>query len=176
CARFCRTIPRKASRTRSVATSITVGSSRNRPMTDVILPAYPLIDDAPDATFLALGDVQRAVGALRDAIGAIGRLVRAPRRGRPGEIVGEHLELSRRLPAGERLEGDVVAVLIGGRAVPGAVERDERAALVLLRQHRARVEHQIDRRPVRRERRDRELELAAASDRLAVAAVLRVEQ
>src|SRR3954453_11030851 len=93
---------------------------------------FPRVDDPPDFALDALGDVQRAVRRLRDAVGARRRVELLLDRSGARETVREDLALARRLAAGERLEGDVVAVLRHRRTVPRSVEGDERAALVFL--------------------------------------------
>ena len=56
------------------------------------------------------------------------------------------------------------------------MERDERAALIFLRELRPGVEHQRDGRPVRRKGDDRRFELRAAAYSFSVAAVLGIQQ
>src|SRR5581483_8958603 len=115
------------------------------------------VEDTPNLALLAVGDVERSVRRLCNAVRARDRLVWLHQRVLAREAGGEDLERPGRLVAGEGLERDVVAVLRRRRSVPRSVERDERAALVLLRELRSRVEHDVDRRPVRREGGDRRL-------------------
>src|SRR5882757_9973290 len=91
---------------------------------------FPGIDDAPNPTLYAFSEIDRSVRSSRHAVCAIRRLRRRLRCLRTGETIGEHLELTRRLAAGKRLERHVVAVLHGRCSIPRSVERDERAATI----------------------------------------------
>src|SRR5215471_11110606 len=93
---------------------------------------------------------------------------------RPGKTVGEDLASSGRSAPRQRLKHDVVTALRIGRAIPGAVECNERAAAVMLGEALAGVDHEIVRRPVGGKRGDRcQLLRAYAHRPAAVAAVLR---
>src|SRR5690348_3622106 len=100
------------------------------------------------------------------------RAVRLLQRAR--EAVSEDLVLvhPRGLSVLERNEDDVVAALRPWRAIPRAVERDERAALIVLRELRPRVERDAEWRPVRGEERDRLRLVRALADRLAAVAAI----
>src|ERR1043166_2988116 len=82
-----------------------------------------LIQDPPDLALVAVSNVERAVRRLRDAVRAEDRAIRI----RSCEPRREELVVTARLAAGKLLKHDVVAVLRQRRAVPGSVERDERA-------------------------------------------------
>src|SRR5262245_61668456 len=117
---------------------------RNNQMPKCVNSSF-LVEDSPDFSLVAVRDVQRSVRRLRDAVRTIlGRFARV----RAAEAVAEDLEVARRLPARERLEDDVVAVLRKRPTIPGSVERDERAALIFLRELRGGVEDHVDRRVV----------------------------
>src|SRR5262245_49815996 len=135
------------------------------------------VHHAPDLALLALGYVQRAVRRLCHAVSARHGAVWCLQVVRAGEAIGKDLELTRGLAVREGLEGDVVAFLRKRRTIPRSMEGDEGAALVLLRELRAAVEHHVDRRPVRRKRGHRHGELGAVAPplRLAVAAVLGIQ-
>ncbi len=136
----------------------------------------PLIDHPPDPAGLVVRDVEAAVRALGNARGPVSGVVGRHQRHLTGEAVGEDLVVAgRRLGAGEWDENDVVAALRQRRAVPRAVEDDERATLVACREHRPGVEHQVVRRPVAGEADERRRVLVAPADHLAVTAVLRIE-
>ncbi len=91
-----------------------------------------------------------------------------------GEAVGEHDERTRWLAVVERLEHDIVAFLRKRRPVPRAMEGDEGAALVGVRELHAVVYLEIVGRPVRRKPRDWTALLRTGADGLAaIAAVLR---
>ena len=81
--------------------------------------------------------------------------------------IGEYNVVTGNLAVEQRLENDVVAALWPRRAVPRAMESDEGAALVSLRELRAFVDFEIVRRPVGGKRRDRRLEFLAVADLLA---------
>src|SRR6195256_548457 len=141
-----------------------------------------LVHHAPDFAFLAVADVKRPVGRLRDAVGACRGVVRVHQRLLAGESACKDLEGAGRLLARERLERDVVAVLRDRRparvlteAIPRTVERDERAALIFLRELIAAVEREVNRRPVRGERGARGRERPPAPPFLPAPAVLGVE-
>src|SRR5215472_12867828 len=92
---------------------------------------------------------------------------------RSGKTVGEDLAPRRPSIGGERLEDHVVAALRIGRTVPGAVEGNEAAVLVVRREARAGVEREVVRCPVSRKRRDGGELVCAHADRLTtVTAVL----
>src|SRR6185436_4675848 len=80
--------------------------------------ACPGVDDAPDSALLAVANIQRAVGRLRDTVGPIEGVARIEQRLLAGEALREHFEGAGRLAGGKRLERDVVAGLRLGRAVP----------------------------------------------------------
>src|ERR1035437_4924469 len=122
---------------------------RARALRPALLHSRTFVRDFPDASALVVGDIEGAVGSLRNASRAMRRPVRLLYR--PREAIGKDLVLRRidRFPAGEGNEHDVVALLRSGRAVPGAVERDESAALVAGRKERSAIEEQAVRRPVR---------------------------
>src|SRR5215470_8534697 len=103
----------------------------------------PPIEDAPDCALLAVRDVERSIRCLRNAVGPCDGFGRAHERILARETVREDLKLTRRLTVRKRLEGDVVAIHRHWRAVPRSVERDERAAPVLLWKLIARVEHHV---------------------------------
>src|SRR5215471_19954292 len=93
---------------------------------------------------------------------------------RPGKTVGEDLASSGRSAPRQRLKHDVVTALRIGRAIPGAVECNERAAAVMLGEALAGVDHEIVRRPVGGERGERCELVRTHADRLAtISAVLR---
>src|SRR2546422_9923585 len=91
------------------------------------------------------------------------------------EAVRELPVAAPRLAVLEGPERDAVTRLGERRAVPRAMERDERAAPIVLGELAARVERQAIGRPVSRERQQRLLLVLAAAHLLAVAAVLRRE-
>jgi hypothetical protein len=76
--------------------------------------------------------IKRAVGAERETRRAVRGLTRLF--DRAGEAVRENDKRPRRLAVGQRLEDDVVAALRERRAVPRAVESDECAAAIGLRE------------------------------------------
>src|SRR5580692_630620 len=129
-----------------------------------------LIGDAPDSAVHVVRNVERAVRRRRKAGraegGAAGVLVGA------GEAVREDDEVARGLAVGKRLEDDVIALLRQRRAVPGAVEGDEGAALVGLGERRAVVDQESVRRPVAGEGSDGRLLLRADAHRLAAVAAV----
>src|SRR5436190_5265875 len=125
-------------------------------------PLPPLVDPSPEPAARIIRDVQRAVGPLGEAYRAVLGL----------ESVGERLVTASRHAVRERHEHDAVPRLRQRRAVPRAVERDERAAPVARRELVTRIEDEAVRRPVAGECEQRRLLVSAAPDLLAVAAVL----
>src|SRR5579871_6781420 len=72
------------------------------------------VEDTPDLSFLAVGDVQRSVRRLRHAVSACDRLVRLHQRIFAREAGREHFELAVRFVAAERLKRHVVSGLRRG--------------------------------------------------------------
>nr|GFD56484.1 hypothetical protein [Tanacetum cinerariifolium] len=87
-------------------------------------------------------DVERAVGALGEATGAVVGAARSGFLSRAREVIGKNLPLAAGLAIREGLERHHVAGLRLGRTVPGTVEGDESAVAVLGREHGAGVEQQ----------------------------------
>src|SRR5205085_1014740 len=129
-------------------------------------PAF--VDHPPDRAGRVVRDIQRPVRPHRHAHRAVlgSRAVLFPK------AVRERLVAADRLAVLEGHEGHAVARLGERRTVPGAVERDERAAPIALGELGPRIERQAVRRPVSREGHQRLLLVFAASHLLAVAAVL----
>src|SRR5580700_6122083 len=109
---------------------------------------FATIKNAPDAAFLAVPNVQRAIGGLRHPVGPGVRVGRIHQRRLAREAAREYLERPRWLPIRERLEGDIVAILRHRCPIPGTVKSDERAALILFGELLAGIEHNIHRRPM----------------------------
>src|SRR6476646_6869521 len=92
------------------------------------------------------------------------------------EAIGKDDVIARHLAVGEWLENDIVSALWRRGAVPRAMEGDEGAALICLRELRALEDFEIVWRPVGGQRRNWRLEFFAVADFLAVAAVFRRQQ
>src|SRR5947199_4215863 len=133
----------------------------------LLLPLAALVHHSPDPPRRVVGDVQRAVGAHRHAH----RSMLRPRGILLPEAVRERLIAPHRLAVLEGHERDAVPRLGERRPVPRAMERDERAAPIVLGELSARVERQAIGRPMSRERHQRLLLVLAAAHVLAVAAV-----
>src|SRR5258708_34261692 len=101
------------------------------------------MNNLPDPSRRIIGDVQRAVGSLRNA----GRTAIRGATGGGVELVGEYLILARGLAVVHRLKDDPVPVLRLRRPIPRSVKSDECAVLVFPRKHRTGVEHQPIRGP-----------------------------
>src|SRR5207249_753446 len=134
-------------------------------------PLAALVHHSPDPPRRVVGDVQRAVGAHRHAH----RSMLRPRGILLPEAVRERLIAPHRLAVLEGHERDAVTRLGERRAVPRAMERDERAAAIALRELRPRVERQAIGRPMPRERNCRLLLLRTPPHLLAVAPILRCQ-
>src|SRR3984893_2369643 len=133
-----------------------------------------LIGDAPNSSVHVVGDKERAVWGD-------GQTRRPERRATgifrgAGKAIGKDDIVALCFCIGERLEYDIVPALRPGSSVPGAVERDESAALIGFREAIAEVDLHVVGRPMCRKERDRLLALRADADLLAaVAAVFRPE-
>src|SRR5207247_10465376 len=109
-------------------------------------PLAALVHHAPDPPRRVVGDVQRAVGAHRHAH----RSMLRPRGILLPEAVRERLIAPHRLAVLEGHERDAVTRLGERRAVPRAMERDERAAAIALRDLRLRLDRPAIGRPMPR--------------------------
>src|SRR5262249_4924967 len=115
----------------------------------IVAPLLPAaIKNVPDFPSLAVGNEDRAVRRLCDAIGPRQRLRRVYQRILPGESAGKDLELAGWFAARERLKGHVRRRLRQRCAIPRTMESDECPASIAGRELAARIEHDIDRRPV----------------------------
>src|SRR5688500_2518097 len=165
--------PGRHSRLPSPSSSVTHSAFRER--------SLPLEHDPVDPSSTVVRDVERAVRPFRHSHRAVQRRRRQRSRG-AREAIGERLPLARRTPV--RIHGnerDLIALVRERRAVEAAVEGDEGAAMVPLRELVARVEVQSVRRPVRTEVHERHVVARAvdvvgpAADDRPVSAVLRRE-
>src|SRR5258707_9625228 len=108
-----------------------------------------MINHTPDTALLAVGDVERSVGTLRHTVRPEDSGVRFHQRRFSGKAIGENLEIAGRLAVCKRLECDVVTILRHGRPIPGSMESDEGSVAIVGGKLVSRVEHEIDRSPMR---------------------------
>src|SRR4051812_45575199 len=131
--------------------------------------AYVL--NAPDTALRIVREVQLTVAPLSQAHGTSTQFGGFAGCG-VDESVHEHLEIAARASFRHRLKHDPEAFLRLRRAIPGAVEHDERTVAVPLRQLFPCIEEQRLGRPVRGESADIGPLPLAAADVLAITAVL----
>src|SRR5437667_6224398 len=89
-----------------------------------------LVENAPDAALLAVGNVQRPIRTLSHTIRTSRGIIGSHERRLSGEAIGENFKVTRRLATRERLERNVVAFHRHRRAIPRTVEGDKCAITI----------------------------------------------